>query len=67
MEQNFNETDGTDKATPGVGATIASIGHDKQLFDYLTHHRKHPPHDIWQVLATQQFRQEQQVMQHSVK
>ena len=56
---------GTDKATPEVSATIDSIRDHHQLLAHLPYYRKLPPHDIWQVLATQLFRKEHDTMQHS--
>jgi len=65
MEQNFYETEGADNVTPDVANTTDSIGDDQLLLAHLMHCRELPPHDIWQVLASQQSRQEQQGMQHS--
>ncbi len=60
VEQSFYETEGTEDA-----ALEENVEDDQQLLAHLTHHKELPPNDIWCVLASQQSRQEQQVMQHS--
>jgi len=66
VEQNFYETEVTEDATPDVGANTDDVGDDQQCLAHLTHHKELPPSDIQRVLASQQSRQEQQVIQHSV-
>ena len=60
MEQSFNETEGTEDAAPDD-----NMEDNQQLLAHLTHRRELPPSDIRRVLASQQYKQEKQVMQHS--
>jgi len=60
MEQSFYETEGAEDAAPDD-----SVEDDQQLLAHLTCHKELPPSDIWHVLASQQYKQEKQVMQCS--
>ncbi len=60
VEQSFYETEVTEDA-----ALDDNVEDDQQLLAHLTWHKELPPNDIQHVLASQQSRQEQQVMQHS--
>jgi len=60
VEQSFYETKGTEDA-----ALDDNVEDDQQLLAHLTHCKELPPSDIWHVLASQQSKQEKQVMQHS--
>jgi len=60
MEQSFYETGGTEDAAPDD-----NVEDDQQLLAHLTHCKELPPSDIRRVLASQQYKQEKQVMQRS--
>jgi len=60
VEQSFYEAEGNEDA-----ALDDNVEDDRQLLAHLTCHKEQPPSDIWHVLASQQSKQEQQVMQCS--